>query len=316
MAVTAWDQNKNSVIGDGSKIPIAASQYSNQRGVIDYGNLAQFAPYQSGYAFLAVIGVPRMMTTECADDGRQELLDIFVSVLEKEFKSLSGISDMQGDTLELTDNITSMSLLTKTNQDTSVQINLQVQEKTGTPITKFISTFMRYLHDPKTQVTTYGGFAISQKQAMENSKAGLAPAYENEVFTLLYGVTDSSMLNIEKAFMIMNAQPTTANFSDLFEYERGSIDFKNLTVTMNGFLVDGELPNKIAQAYVDTMVNNTKQHSDKAGKINVNSFAMDWSYADQHGDIKKISDLEKRSADEWQADYETGFKKYFSGAAN
>ena len=48
---------------DYSKRPTASSRYVNMRGVVDFGNLLQFAPFEGGYCFLAVINAPYMATT-------------------------------------------------------------------------------------------------------------------------------------------------------------------------------------------------------------------------------------------------------------
>ena len=39
---------------DYTKMPYTAETYADMRGVVDFGNLMQFAPYESGYCFLAV----------------------------------------------------------------------------------------------------------------------------------------------------------------------------------------------------------------------------------------------------------------------
>lgn len=284
-------------VRDGSKRPYSASEYADQRGIVDYGNLVQFAPYETGYAFIACLGVPIMMNVGEADfppelqyDGRQELLNIFVSTIEKEFKSFDGVTDMNGQTQELNNNITSMTFLAGTERDTSVSFSVRVTEKSGTPITTFIETFLRFTHDPNSKVRTYGGLACSQsKKEADPATKYMTPSLEKEVFSFLVGFTDSSMLNVEKAYIFANAQPQNAAHSDLYSYERGDVTTKDLTVNFTAFLMDGKLPNEIAQAYVDTMVNNSP--AIEKGKINVNSFNYDWTYTDASGNMANISSI-------------------------
>ena len=85
---------------------------------------------------------------------------------------------------------------------------------------------------------------------------------------------DSTCLNIEKAYLILNAQPTEASYGDLYNVNKGDISTKDVSVTFNAFVIDGKIPNKIALAYMRSMVNTG---SFAKGKINTNSYEMDWS---------------------------------------
>ena len=62
-----------------------------------------------------------------------------------------------------------------------------------------------------------------------------------------------------------------------------------LSVQFNAFVVDGKIPNLIAKNYIETLVNTTDKF--EAGKINVNSWNYDWSYAASNGEIRKVSHL-------------------------
>ena len=257
---------------DYSKAPWKASEYANMRGVVDWGNLFQFAPYESGYCFLAVINGPYIGTVDAAHggcsgiDGFGDLQDAFIKILEQEFKGLSGIGNITSDTMEISDGITSISLLGKVNQETNSQITMEFTEKSGSLITKYVSTYLRFVRDPKTEAKTYGG-AITASNARDASPA-------KEVFNFLYIITDSTCLNIEKAFLMLNAQPTEASYGDLYNVNKGDISTKDVSVTFNAFVIDGKIPNKIALAYMRSMVNTG---SFAKGKINTNSYEMDWS---------------------------------------
>lgn len=274
MADTKGDGSIHSYIDtkDYSKAPWKATEYANMRGVVDWGNLFQFAPYESGYCFLAVINGPYIGTVDAAHggckgkDGFGDLQDAFIKILEQEFKGLSGIGNITSDTMEISDGITSISLLGKVNQETNSQITMEFTEKSGSLITKYVSTYLRFVRDPKTEAKTYGG-AITASNAR-----GASPA--KEVFNFLYIITDSTCLNIEKAFLILNAQPTEASYGDLYNMNKGDISTKDVSVTFNAFVVDGKIPNKIALAYMRSMVNTG---AFAKGKINTNSYEMDWS---------------------------------------
>ena len=250
---------------------------TDMRGVIDFGDLYQFAPFESGYSFIAVINGPRManiIDTATMDDkdGNQidvdknfkPLQDSFINIIENEFRGLEGIEDITSDTMEITDNISTMSLIGKVNQSTSSQITMRFFEKTGALITKYIATYLRYIRDPKTQAKTYGG-AI---------KDGTAYGPAQEVFNMLYVVTDSTCLHVEKAFLLLNAQPTSAGYSELYNTEKGQIETKEITVNWNCFVVDGKEINKVAATYLEKIIVTNENSS---GKININSWNMNWT---------------------------------------
>lgn len=282
----------------GAKKPYAATEYADTRGVFDYGNLYQFAPYEGGYAFLVVFGVPRMMNIDATtvskaigfDDGRKELLTLFVSMLEKEFKSFNGISDLEGNTAEITNNINSMSYINKTSQDTSVRFSVNMTEKDGAPITNFLDMYLRYLNDPKTLARTYGGMAKRQDSQNPKDAGKLEPNRAYEVFTIGVGFTDSSMLNLQKGYIFANCQPLTANWSELNDYNKGDVSNKELNVSFVGYQTDGRIANVILQSYLDAMMNN--KPAIESGKINLNSFAYNYQYVDSNGDLKYMSGIQ------------------------
>ena len=258
------------------------SEYiTDMRGVIDYGNLLQFAPYESGYSFIAVINGPAFGVMSGTPATFKELQKSFIKIIENEFRGLDGIEDITSDTMEFTDNITSMSLISKVTQNTNSQITMRFFEKTGATITKYIADYLRYIRDPKTQAKTYGG-------AIKAGDSRLSYGPHKEIFNMLYIVTDATCLHVEKAFLLLNAQPTSASLSELYNSEKGNIENKEITVTWNCFVVDGKKVNEAAATYLANMVNNGAA---EGGKINVNSWDFDWSIS--NGDIgKHISNVE------------------------
>ena len=269
---------------DYSKSPSSTKEYMDMRGVVDFGNLMQFAPYESGYCFIAVIAAPVCMTYDTSTDGNKELQERFVNIIEQEFRGLDGIDDITSETMDITDNISTLQLISKVNQSTASQITMKFTEKSGAPITKYIANFLRCIKDTKTQGKTYGGYITADNVDTIN------PGPEKEVFTMLYIVTDNTCLRVEKAFLILNAQPTTAAYSDLYNGDKGDIGSREINVQFNAFVVDGKLPNKIALAYMRSIITNSETYV--PGKINLNSYGYNWSYADNAGIIKKIDELD------------------------
>lgn len=273
---------------DNSKKPYTADGYADMRGVVDFGNLVQFAPYEKGYSFLAIINGPAFMEITEAKDNRKGLQDAFIKVLEQEFKGLDGMDDITSETMEITDNISSLGLISKVNQITNNQTSMRFTEKSGSLITKYIATFLRFLKDPRTQAKTYGGYACKQEGDTNGGK--MEPSFDKEVFNMLYIVTDSSCLNVEKAFFLLNAQPTSAEYSSLYNTERGDISTVEISVTFNNFTIDGHYANKLAQDYLDAVMCNDMDHDKGKGKINVNSWKMDWSISSNYP-TKKVSQI-------------------------
>ena len=60
----------------------------------------------------------------------------------------------------------------------------------------------------------------------------------NEVFTLLYLVTDNTMLSLEKAVLLCNCQLTKAETS-IYDSERGQIANKELSIEFNCLPITG-----------------------------------------------------------------------------
>ena len=259
-----------------SKSPYAASTYSG-RGVWDLTNLFEFAPYESGYCFLGVINSPICMTYDAYNKALQEA---FVKMLENEFRGLDGIEDLTSENLDISDNISTMSYIGKTNQQSNGTFTMRFTEKSGSLITKYISRFLRTIKDGRTQVKTYDGY-INAGNVQE-----VGPW--KEVFNFLYIVTDATCLRVEKAFLILNAQPTTAAYGELYNMERGKIEVKELSVPFNGFVVEGDSVDEIAKNYVESLVNLTSTHNDS--KINLNSSDFNYSFSDS-GSIKSIKDI-------------------------
>ena len=281
------DVDRNPGINAYTVQPYQSNAYSH-KGVWDLTNLYQFAPYEAGYCMLAVLSSPSFMRTNVKGQSSHYsynllLQEAFVKMLENEFKGLDGIEDITTETMEFTDGISTTSRISKVNQPLQQNISMRYTEKTGTLISKYLSTYLKTVKDPRTQVKTYATI----------SGDSVLGGFHKEVFNMLYIVTDSTCLRVEKAFLLLNAFPTSAPYSDEFNMERGAIESKEITINFTANVVDGAQANKIAKAYLRTLVNLSVKHN--SNKINLNSSDFNYSFHDQNGSRRKISTVQVRN---------------------
>ena len=116
---------------------------------------------------------------------------------------------------------------------------------------------------------------------------------------MIYIITDSTCLRVEKAFLLLNAFPINAPYSDLFNTEKGDISAKEITINFMANVVDGKEANRIARAYIQTLVNLSAEH--ESDKINLNSSDFNYSFSDGNGRRRKIKDIKvaKCTDDYW-----------------
>jgi hypothetical protein len=228
---------ENKLFNNYTITPRNLSQYTAFRGVTDFTQVGQFNQYESGYQFLEVISLPKWMEVAAESDATIKQMNAnFKHMLEFEFRGLDGLSDLQGDTFEITDGINSLRMINKVSWDTSIEVSSQYFEKSGSLITKYSEYYLTGIKDPKTQAKTYHGLIADGK---------VAPGLENEVFTLLYYVTDNTMLRLERAVLLANCQLTKAELS-MYNGSRDNISNKEMTISFNAFPVIGYEVDKAA----------------------------------------------------------------------
>lgn len=231
------------------KKPKDVTKYLLMRGVTDFGNLAQFNQFESGYPFLIVTGIPKFL--EVLREKNTEyatLINNFCHILEYEFIGLSGIDDISSDTSELTNGISNLNVITKVNQQSASNFTMEFKEKAGSIITKVQNLFLTGIKDPRTQVKSYHGLI----------KEGLIEdGYENEVFSFMYFVTDNTLMNVERAYLIVSAQIAKVDES-IFNGSRSDIGFKDVSVEFNGYPITGRLVDEKAQAMLKWINSNTE----------------------------------------------------------
>lgn len=260
------------------KTPKDYDQWNLFRGVTDFGNLVQFNMYESGYAALFCIKIPRYLERLAEDNTKYTaLINSYKAIVEREFKSLDGLQDIESDALEITDGISTLEVVGKVTMQGSTQFTMKIQEKSGSPVTRLHELYLTGLRDPRGgQVKHYHGLIGDNK---------LEPGFENETFTYLYINTDNTMRSIEKAYLLLAAQPTTAKTS-IYNYEKGNIEFQDVDIEFRAFPVTGDQVNKKAQDYLNWLHDpSNKNH------IIVNSDNFDYSInrPEKENKISKIS---------------------------
>ena len=236
----------NKSIFTGQVTPKDLTQYTLFRGVTDFSELRQFNMFEGGYSFLHVLDIPeflkKLMST---NDDYKMLISTYRHYLEYAFKGLSGFEDITADTGEVTNGVSNLQLINKVNIQSASQFTMNYQEQHGLLLAKVHELFLRGVKDPKSGVKRYHGL-LNKGEAMEGQNG-----FENEVFTFLYYVCDNTCLNIEKAYLIVAAQPTTAALADVSNSERGQFDWKEVSVAFNGIPLVGPGITAKAQEFLD-----------------------------------------------------------------
>ena len=228
----------NNIFNDYTITPTTLTKYTALRGVSDYSQIGMYEQYEKGYQFLSVLQLPKFMVELGNQDTRiKDMNDNIIQTMEMEFRGLDGLPDMTADTLEITDGINTQRMINRVTQETSITVSMQYFEKHGSLFTKYAETYLRGIRDPFTQARTYHGLIANGK---------CAPSYENEVFTFLYYVTDSTMLRLERAVLLTNAQFANADMS-MYNGSKDNITNNELTVDFNCFPIWGAEVDKAAK---------------------------------------------------------------------
>lgn len=223
---------------DYTKKPMNAAQYTMMRGVTDFTNAEQLNMFEGGHGMIVIIDRPKFIEMLAESDTEvMNLLNNFCNILEYEFKQLDGIEDINAEDLEFTDNISTIAGVGKVTEQSNSDITMSFTEKSGSTITKFIRYYLDGARDSRTQKKTYHGLIAQGK---------LAAGFENEVFNLLYLVTDNTGLGLEAAYLLANAWPNSAKTGTLYNTEKGNIETKTIDVTFKCFVVRGEEVDKRA----------------------------------------------------------------------
>lgn len=222
-----------------SKQPRSVAEFSLMKGVTDFSNLKQFDMFETGYSGLVVCGVPTFMDLLAkGNDTVRNLQKGFVSIVENEFKGLSGIPDVSADASTISNGVNELQMINNVTMDTSIQVSMTYNERSGALLTKYAHTYLTGIKDPYSKAKTYHGL-IAGGQVRD-------PGPDYEVFTLLYYVTDNTMRKIEKAYLLANAQLINAQESNLYNAQRSDIGFPEVELTFNCYPIVGDKVNLYA----------------------------------------------------------------------
>ena len=221
-----------------TKKATSAARFTRMRGVTDFSNAESFNVFETGFSFLFIISRPAWMV-KLVKNGREDvkdLLDTFCYILENEFKGLDGLDDVTLESIEVSDGVSTINLIGKATKQSAAEVTMNFTERSGSAITKFLNYYIQNVRDPRTQARTYDGLIESGE---------MRPGLENDVFNMLYVVTDSTMLQVEKAYLLCNAFPNKAPTS-IYNSTKGEIDKKEVDVTFQCFVIDGDEVDKRA----------------------------------------------------------------------
>ena len=215
------------------------TNYRLMRGVPDFGSLVQFNPYESGYACFIVCAIPRFLRVLAQYNAEYDkLIKNWVHIVEYEFKSFDGLEDMNADTIQLGDDLNQLNVISKVNMQSASEFSLTYDEKSGGTLTRLHRLFMTGIKDPRSQVKTYHGLIHN---------GILEPGFENECFTFLFINTDNTMREVEQAYLIIASQLNSAEYT-MYNYTKGDIGKKEVTVKFSGYPIQSRTINKAAQA--------------------------------------------------------------------
>ena len=235
----------NGIMNNFVKKPRNLTEYTAYRGVTDWTQIGQFDQFETGYSFLSVISMPKFMEKLADIDTTYAgpLVESFKHMLEYEFRGLDGVPDIASETATITNGVQDVNMIKKVTSDSSIEISMSYFEKSGSLITKFSEYYLTGIKDYRSTAKTYHGLIASGE---------MSPGYENEVFTLLYYVTDNTYLELERAFLFANAQINKVDMS-VYNSNRGDIDNKELTITFNAFPITGNKVDRAAKAYLEVI---------------------------------------------------------------
>ena len=246
------------------------TSYRLMRGVPDFGSLVQFNPYETGYAAFIICQMPRFIDVLAKyNTDYNKLIKNWAHIVEYEFKSFEGLEDLSADTIQLGDDLNSINVINKVNMQSASEFSLTYDEKSGSPLTKFARLYLTGIKDPRTQVKTYHGLIHNNI---------LEPGFENEVFTFLFIAADNTMRKVEYATLIIGAQLNSADTS-MYNYTKGDISKKEVTVKFSGYPIVGTKIDKAAQDMLTFLLS----ESAGARRIWVNSDDYDYTGIDLIG---------------------------------
>ena len=244
------------------KAPRDLTDYNLMLGTTDFGNEVQFNMYEKGYAALFVIKIPKFLEKLAeTDSSYSKLINNYKHILEREFKSLSGFSDISTDTLTINDGSVDLQVIGKVDNPGSREFTMSYYERSGSLLTKAHELYLTGIKDPDTQVKHYHGliddYIYGNASNGGSRLSGSDPGPHRECFTFMYFLTDNTMTKIERAFLIAAAQPNIADFGNLYTGQKGQIEFAELQLSFNGFFITNDIctiSDIFIQSFIDIII--------------------------------------------------------------
>lgn len=236
------------------KRPKDLSGYTAYRGVTDFTNIGQFNQFETGYSFLFVLQMPKFMKM-LADVDKANIglvYNQFKHILEYEFRGLDGLPDIGVENNTITNGVQEINMINKVTEDSAVTISMNYFEKSGSPITKFSELYLTGIKDKRSQAKHYHGLI---------PQGLLEPGYENEIFTMMYVVTDNTYLEIERAVLLSNCQLTKCETS-MYNSTRGEIGNKELSVEFQCLPITGAKVDQAGKNLLQTITGVGISHTD------------------------------------------------------
>lgn len=258
----ASSANHKNGLFKGTKAPKSLTKYNLYRGITDFGSLEQFNVYQSGRSFLKIIQYPEFLKALAnKSSDYKSIIDNALHVIEFEFKGLDGLEDITSESSEITDGINGINVINKVTQQSAGTVSMNYTEKSGSLFTKFTELFLEGIYDSRSSFKHYHG--LIEDGTIEDG-------YENEVFTMLYFVTDNTGLRIEQAYMLLAGQLTSSPKS-IYNSTKGDHEFKEITLEFNVFPARSPSVNELAQSMLQSMniiINNANMDYTHKGNWN------------------------------------------------
>lgn len=245
----------------GMKAPRSLLQYKLYQGITDFGALEQFNILQGGRQFIKILQYPeflRILGEKNSD--YKSLIDNALHIIEYEFKNIDGIDDITTGTAEITDGVNSIQVINSAREQSATNLSMRYLEKTGSPLTKFTELYLQGIYDTRSTFKHYHGLI---------EDGTLEDGLENEVFTLLYWMTDPTGLRVEQAIMFLDAQLNNSDRS-IYNSTKGEHDPKEITITFNAFSARSPEINDLASEMTLSM------------SILRNAVDMEYTYTQNH----------------------------------
>lgn len=262
---------------------------AEMRGTVDFTNATQFTLAEKGHSLIAVLDTPIMMDAIKAkyssgpnqDDNLVNVITNFPKIIESEFKGLDGLDDMTADSMEVSDNITTLEVLGAVNYATNQEITMRFTEKAGRTLTKYATTYLTGIRDPRTRVKTYKGCIAGSGETayartdLAEGKYTITPGFDKEIFTFLYIIPDNTWTRVENAYLLTNAQLTKAPYSSLDNFDKGDIGLVEIDLTFKTFVIaNNENVYAMAQQFLNDFVSREKY---TAGAWNIDSDTLQYT---------------------------------------